>query len=208
MGHEGDLCAFHRRASLEEHIGIPLLLPPDGIENHHRKPPSQGLRGGHAAGLAQKHRRGRHEFRNFFGEPEHPEVPRPRFDELNDVVLHFRIAAANDHRLKIAVEIQKLPHHRRRRTQAQRPPNHQKSRPPRLQAVTSQNGIHIHRHCEIRLHRNARHLDPVGRQAKRLHVDFVILLRDEIPIERPRDPKRMEMKIRNHHAEARVEFAI
>ena len=71
-----------------------------------------------------------------------------------------------------------------------------------------QHGLRIDGFRKIRLHGNARDFDPVRWKPERLHVNFVVLLRHEIPVERPRDPKRMEVKIRHDHAETRVEFSI
>ena len=127
---------------------------------------------------------------------------------MHDVVLHFLVATAHNHRLKIPIEIQKLTDDRCRRTQAQSPSDHQKSRAPHLQSMPPQHGIGIHGLREFGLDGNSRDHDAVARQAERLHVDFVIFLSHEIPIERPRDPKGMEVKIRNHHAETRLQFPI
>ena len=71
-----------------------------------------------------------------------------------------------------------------------------------------QHGVRIHRRSKLGLHGNASHLDPVGRKAERFHVDFIVLLSHEIPIESPRNPKSMEMKIRDHHPQPRIEFPV
>ena len=68
--------------------------------------------------------------------------------------------------------------------------------------------VHIHRRSKLRLDGNARHLDAVGRQTQRLHVDFIVLLRHKIPIESPRNPKGMKMEIRDHNTQPRIEFPV
>ncbi len=74
--------------------------------------------------------------------------------------------------------------------------------------MTLKHGIHIDSFSKLRLHRNAGDLNAVARHTERLHVDFIILLRHKIPVERAGDPESVKVKIGNHYPQARIEFPV
>ena len=205
---ECDLGAFHSRPRFEKNIGIALFLPSNRIQNHHRQPAGHRLGCRHAAGLAEQNRGDGHEIRHVFCVAEHPEIRWAILQQLDDFILHFLVFSTDNDGLKIALHLKQLPHDSGRRTHSQRTACDKDSRPPRLQTVPLEHRIDIHWRSELRLHGNASHLNAVGGQTKSLHMNFVVLLRHKIPVEGPRDPEGVEMKIRDHHPQPRIEFSV
>ena len=208
MGDQRHLGAFDRRARFEEDVGIPFLLSPDRIQDHHRQPARQRFGCCHPAGFAQQDRRRAHEIRHLTGVAKYPEVVRPVAHKVLHGLLELGIFSADHDGLEIEIELEKSAHDGGCGAQPEGSAGNKQRRTVRTQAMPQQNSRGVHRLFELRLHGNSGHLDVVARQAERLHVDFVLLLGHEIPVERPRDPERVEVEIRHHNPEARIQLPV
>ena len=60
---------------------------------------------------------------------------------------------------------------------------------------------------KFRPDRNTGDMNPIPGQAESLHVNAILLLRDEIPIERAGDPKGMKVEVGYHDAKLRLQPA-
>ena len=93
------------------------------------------------------------------------------------------------------------------RAQTKRPPGDEQSRLGRVQIVSSEHFAAIDRRHEFRPDRDTGDMNPIPWQPESLHVNAILLLRDEIPMERAGDPKGMKMEIGDHDSQLRLQPA-
>ncbi len=159
-----------------------------------------------AARFGKKQRGRAHEIAHLRGVAEHAEAVRVVGREARDLRLELLVLSAHDHGLKRKIQAAQPLHHGRGGAEPERASGDEQQWHRGIQPMARADRPAVDRLLESGVDGNAAHRDAVPWKTERLHVDLIVILRNEIMVERAREPHGMEVIIGHHDRELRLEL--